>query len=174
MLSAHLIASDASTGHAVDGYSGELLRLATDLGRRLLPAFDTPTGIPYGSVSLRSGVVANESRISSTAGGGTLSLEFGILSRLTGDGRFEEAARKAVRALWARRSRLGLVGAHIDVRSGAWTHRDAGIGTSIDSFYEYVRCSGRETRFPIPVPNLCFTSHFFPFFLTPPPPSRSC
>ncbi len=29
---------------------GPLLRLAEDLGKRLLPAFDTPTGMPYGTV----------------------------------------------------------------------------------------------------------------------------
>jgi len=122
----------------VAGYDGGLLALALDLGTRLLPAFATPTGIPYGSVNLRRGVLPNESAVSSTAGGGTLSLEFSVLSRLTGDPRFEAAAKKSVRALWSRRSRLGLVGAHIDVRSGTWTHRDAGVGTSIDSFYEYL------------------------------------
>eukprot|EP00850_Spirogloea_muscicola_P015759 SM000123S25871 [mRNA] locus=s123:315845:321165:- [translate_table: standard] len=54
------------------------------------------------------------------------------------DQAYEEAARDAVRGLWAQRSSLGLVGAHIDVFSGDWTHKDAGIGTSIDSFYEYL------------------------------------
>ncbi len=34
-------------------YSGGLLRLATDLGNRLLPAFETPTGIPLSWVNLR-------------------------------------------------------------------------------------------------------------------------
>jgi hypothetical protein len=31
-------------------YDGGLLRLAIDLGTRLLPAFVTPTGIPYNRV----------------------------------------------------------------------------------------------------------------------------
>ena len=138
LLSAHLVASDATTGHAVVGYTGGLLRLAVSLGERLLPAFSTPTGIPYGAVNLRRGVASNESRISSTAGGGTLALELGVLTRLTGDLRFEQAARRATRGLWARRSKLGLVGAHVDVMSGSWTHRDAGVGTSVDSFFEYL------------------------------------
>jgi hypothetical protein len=138
LLSAHLLASDASTGRGVSGYSGALLRLARELGERLLPAFNTPTGIPFGSVHLRRGVAHNESRVSSTAGGGTLVLEFGVLSKLTGDPRFEYAAKRALRALWARRSPLGLVGAHIDVMSGQWTQRDSGVGTSVDSFFEYL------------------------------------
>lgn len=62
LLSAHLIASDASTGMQVDLYDNELLRLAEDLGRRMLPAFDTPTGIPFGSVNLALGVSDDESQ----------------------------------------------------------------------------------------------------------------
>ncbi len=34
-------------------YNGCLLRLATELGDRLLPAFDTPYGIPLSWVNLR-------------------------------------------------------------------------------------------------------------------------
>ncbi|CAM6113553.1 unnamed protein product [Calypogeia fissa] len=138
LLSAHLLASDDTTGMKVDGYENELLTLAEDLGRRMVPAFETPTGIPYGSVNLLHGVSEDESLVTSTAGGGTLTLEFGILSQLTGDPVFRTLARNSVRGLWAHRSPLGLVGAHINVFSGEWTHKDAGIGTSIDSFYEYL------------------------------------
>lgn len=138
LLSAHLIAKDSATGLQIDSYEDELLHLAEDLGRRLLPAFETPTGIPYGSVNLLHGVNDDESKVTSTAGGGTLTLEFGVLSRLSKDPVFETVARNAVRGLWAQRSQLGLVGAHINVFSGEWTHKDAGIGTSIDSFYEYL------------------------------------
>ncbi|KAL0376711.1 UNVERIFIED_CONTAM: Alpha-mannosidase I MNS4 [Sesamum calycinum] len=138
LLSAHLIASDYNTGMRIPSYDDELLHLAEDLARRMLPAFDTPTGIPFGSVNLMHGVDENESKITSTAGGGTLTLEFGVLSRLTNDPIFEQVTKNAVRGLWARRSRINLVGAHIDVFTGEWTQKDAGIGTSIDSFYEYL------------------------------------
>ncbi|KAI3790780.1 hypothetical protein L2E82_04074 [Cichorium intybus] len=138
LLSAHLIASDYATGMRIPSYDDELLHLAEDLARRLLPAFDTPTGIPFGSVNLLHGVDENESKITSTAGGGTLTLEFGVLSRLTNDPIFEQVTKNAVRGIWTRRSRINLVGAHIDVFTGEWTQKDAGIGTSIDSFYEYL------------------------------------
>ncbi|XP_034199560.1 alpha-mannosidase I MNS4 isoform X2 [Prunus dulcis] len=138
LLSAHLIASDYATGMKIPTYNNELLNLAEDLARRLLPAFDTPSGIPFGSVNLMHGVDEHESKITSTAGGGTLTLEFGVLSRLTKDPIFEQVTMNAVRGLWARRSRLNLVGAHINVFTGEWTQKDAGIGTSIDSFYEYL------------------------------------
>ncbi|KAI5649349.1 hypothetical protein M9H77_35354 [Catharanthus roseus] len=138
LLSAHLIASDYNTGMRIPSYNGELLNLAEDLARRMLPAFDTPTGIPFGSVNLLHGVDENESKITSTAGGGTLTLEFGVLSRLTNDSIFEQVTKNAVQGIWARRSKINLVGAHIDVFTGEWTQKDAGIGTSIDSFYEYL------------------------------------
>jgi hypothetical protein len=44
-----------------------------------------PAGIPFGSVNLQTGVPPEETTVTSTAGGGTLALEFGLLSRLTGD-----------------------------------------------------------------------------------------
>ncbi|CAN0887163.1 Alpha-mannosidase I MNS4 [Linum grandiflorum] len=138
LLSAHLIASDYATGMRIPSYDNQLLNLAEDLGRRMLPAFVTPTGIPFGSVNLLHGVDEHESKITSTAGGGTLTLEFGVLSRLTNDPIFEQVTKNSVRGLWARRSRLNLVGAHINVFTGEWTQKDAGIGTSIDSFYEYL------------------------------------
>ncbi|KAJ4754568.1 hypothetical protein LUZ62_028816 [Rhynchospora pubera] len=138
LLSAHLIASDYVTGMKVQNYNNELLHLAEDLALRMLPAFDTPTGIPFGSVNLRHGVDENESKITSTAGGGTLTLEFGVLGRLTNNTIFERVTKNAVRGIWARRSKIDLVGAHINVFSGEWTQKDAGIGTSIDSFYEYL------------------------------------
>ena len=37
-------------------YDGRLLEMAIDLGDRLLPAFDTPTAIPIGTVNLMHGV----------------------------------------------------------------------------------------------------------------------
>ena len=43
-------------------YGGELLILAKDLGDRLLPAFETPTGIPSHRVNLRRGMIKSETR----------------------------------------------------------------------------------------------------------------
>ncbi|KMZ61126.1 mannosyl-oligosaccharide 1,2-alpha-mannosidase, family GH47 [Zostera marina] len=138
LLSAHLLASDNATGMKIQSYDNQLLHLSEDLAQRLLPAFNTPTGIPFGSVNLMRGVDDNESKITSTAGGGTLTLEFGVLSRLTNNPIYEQVTKNAVHGIWARRSKLNLVGAHINVFTGEWTQMDAGIGTSIDSFYEYL------------------------------------
>ena len=95
-------------------------------------------GIPIGTVNLLHGVPPGETTITSLAGAGTYLLEFGMLTRLTEDRRYEDAARGAMRSLWARRSRLGLVGNHIDVWNGKWKYLDSGIGPNQDSFYEYL------------------------------------
>eukprot|EP00531_Pseudo-nitzschia_arenysensis_P016724 CAMPEP_0116146756 /NCGR_PEP_ID=MMETSP0329-20121206/17339_1 /TAXON_ID=697910 /ORGANISM="Pseudo-nitzschia arenysensis, Strain B593" /LENGTH=1537 /DNA_ID=CAMNT_0003642535 /DNA_START=311 /DNA_END=4924 /DNA_ORIENTATION=- len=119
-------------------YDGFLLELARDLGDRLLLAFNTKTGIPYGTVNLISGIPERETPIASLAGGGTLSLEMELLSRLTGNNEYGRAAKLATRALWMRRSTQGLFGKHICTRSGSWTETLSGIGSNSDSFYEYL------------------------------------
>lgn len=43
---------------------GPMLDLAVDLANRLLPAFNTTTGMPYGSVNLRYGSGVTEHHIS--------------------------------------------------------------------------------------------------------------
>nr|CUU00276.1 hypothetical transcript [Hymenolepis microstoma] len=140
LLSAHLLAKRA--GMVVEpGWPchGKLLDLAERFASKLLHAFETPTGMPYGTVNLGKGrVPRDETPISCVATVGTLILEFGTLSRLTGDPRYEEAAMKALRALWSHRSTIGLVGNHINVLTGAWVGREATIGTGVDSYFEYL------------------------------------
>eukprot|EP00759_Apiculatamorpha_spiralis_P046234 PhF_6_TR42744/c0_g1_i1/m.64611/K10085/EDEM2; ER degradation enhancer, mannosidase alpha-like 2 len=140
LLSAHLMYEEGivTVDPEVDDYDGGLLRLAIDLADRLLPAFRTKTGIPYGSINLRHGVSPTETLVTSTAGGGTFILEFGVLSALTGNPTYEKAARKAHRALFYFRSKLNLVGNHINISTGRWTHEISTVGASVDSFIEYM------------------------------------
>uniref|UniRef100_A0A3Q4GW56 alpha-1,2-Mannosidase n=1 Tax=Neolamprologus brichardi TaxID=32507 RepID=A0A3Q4GW56_NEOBR len=100
--------------------------------------FETPTGMPYGTVNLLRGVSPTETPVTCTAGVGTFILEFATLSRLTGDPTFENVARRALRALWKTRSDIGLVGNHIDIVSTKWVAQDAGIGAGVDSYFEYL------------------------------------
>ncbi|KAF7433136.1 alpha mannosidase-like protein [Pleurotus ostreatus] len=138
LLSGHIFASQTGQPFHLPWYKGELLKMAKDLGERLLPAFATPTGMPYARVNLRHGVMKGETQETCTAGAGSLILEFATLSRLTGDDRFEKAAYKAFFALWNRKSDIGLVGNTINTFSGLWSHPEiTGIGAGIDSFYEY-------------------------------------
>lgn len=138
-------------------YEGQLLRLAVDLADRLLPAFYTDTGLPYPRVNLRHGVpfytnsplnaaasckgsgpgckkrrLSAETTETCSAGAGSLVLEFTLLSRLIGDGRYEELGKRAFWAVWNRRTEIGLLGSGIDAESGKWLHPYTGVGVSID------------------------------------------
>eukprot|EP00501_MAST-03F_sp_TOSAG23-6_P000138 GSMAST32.ASY1.ANO1.141.1 assembled CDS len=119
-------------------YNDGLLLLAIDLADRLLPAFETSTGIPYGTVNLRHGIPKAETKIACTAGAGSLLLEFAALTKLTGNSAYYNRAREAVKAIVSRKSKIGLVGKHINVETGVWTERVSSIGPNIDSFYEYL------------------------------------
>ncbi|GAO15250.1 hypothetical protein UVI_02006620 [Ustilaginoidea virens] len=149
-------------------YDGQLLRLALDLAERLLPAFYSRTGIPYPRVNLRTGIPFytnsplhrdsaapggqdERAEITETcsAGAGSLTLEFTVLSRLSGDPRFEHAAKRAFWEVWRRRSEIGLIGNGIDAERGFWIGPHSGIGAGMDSFFEYafkshVLLSGQE------------------------------
>lgn len=113
-----------------------LLRLASDLGRRLLPAFDSPTRMPYMYVNLKTGRTSGSK--SNPAEIGTLLLEFGTLSELTKDPVFFAKAKAALVALFERRSKIGLVGEEIDVETGEWLSRASHVRGGIDSYYEYL------------------------------------
>ena len=113
-----------------------LLSLAEDLGNRLLPVFNSPTGLPYVYVNLRTGQTRDP--ITNPAETGTLLLEFGMLSKLTGRPVFYEKAKRALVETFKRRSSVGLVGESINVETGAWINTDSHISGGIDSYYEYL------------------------------------
>ncbi|XP_038688325.1 alpha-mannosidase I MNS5 isoform X2 [Tripterygium wilfordii] len=138
LVSAHILATDSANRLIKGHYKNQLLILAEDLGRRFLPAFDTPTGLPYAWINLKYGVMKKETTETSTSGCGSLILEMGALSRLTGDPRFEAAALRALRKLWSMRSSLNLFGTTLDVVTGEWIEHSSGIGAGVDSFYEYL------------------------------------
>jgi mannosidase alpha-like ER degradation enhancer 2 len=116
------------------------LDLAEDLGNRLLPVFNSPTGMPYRYVNLKTGKVSKP--ISNPAETGTLIIEFGTLSKLTGKPIFYDKAKRALVETYKRRSKMGLVGEWINVETGEWTNTDSHISGAIDSYYEYLlKCS---------------------------------
>ena len=113
-----------------------LLDLAEDLGNRLLPVFNSPTGLPYVYVNLRTGQVRDAK--TNPAETGTLLLEFGTLSKLTGKSLYYEKAKRALVETFKHRSSIGLVGSTIDVETGAWVDADSHISGGIDSYDEYL------------------------------------
>ncbi|XP_065275091.1 ER degradation-enhancing alpha-mannosidase-like protein 3 [Emys orbicularis] len=145
LLGGHIMADMLKAqGVRLQWYKDELLHLARDLGYRLLPAFNTTSGLPYPRVNLRYGVLSPNSRTGTeldtcTACAGTMILEFAALSRLTQETVFEDTARRALDVLWEKRQKgNNLVGTVINIHNGDWVRRDSGVGAGIDSYYEYL------------------------------------
>jgi mannosidase alpha-like ER degradation enhancer 2 len=113
-----------------------LLDLADELARRMMPMFNSPTGMPYEYVNLHTGAVRGAK--SNPAEIGSLLIEFGTLARLTNKPEYYDKAKRALVELYKRRSSIGLVGSEIDVETGQWTDPTAGIMGGIDSYYEYL------------------------------------
>ncbi|KAG5358170.1 ER degradation-enhancing alpha-mannosidase-like protein 1 [Yarrowia sp. B02] len=141
LLSAHTYASSPDLGMEIAGYQGELLKLATDLGDRLLRAFEgVEHGIPHPRVNLRRGIRPVGGKYitdACAAGGGSLLLEFGLLSKLTREKKYIEAAEKSFFAIWELRSSRDLLPMGIDQETLRVTSAMSGVGASADSYYEY-------------------------------------
>jgi mannosidase alpha-like ER degradation enhancer 2 len=127
-------------GALITAYEGtgeqRFLTLAKDLADRLMPAFNTPTGMPYIYVNLQTGKVRDS--INNPAEIGTLMMEFGKLSKLTKDEKYYNTAKKAIMAVYSRRSKIDLVGEKINVMTGEWVSTASHISGYIDSYYEYL------------------------------------
>lgn len=114
-----------------------LLELAVDIADRLLPAFTaSPTGLPYRYVNLATGAVSDpETNIVEI---GTYIAEFGVLSELTGDRRYFDLAKQAMRVVYDNRTELDLLPHDVHAETGKWRNRQATVGPPGDSYYEYL------------------------------------
>ncbi|XP_022919358.1 endoplasmic reticulum mannosyl-oligosaccharide 1,2-alpha-mannosidase [Onthophagus taurus] len=117
------------------------LQKATNLGDRLLPCFETPSGVPYSDVNLHT-MQAHPPRWSpdsSTAEVSTIQLEFRDLSRCTGDPKYEDAAAKVSVIIHGLKKTDGLVPIFINPQSGEFrSYSTITLGARGDSYYEYL------------------------------------
>ncbi|MBF8249145.1 MAG: Glycoside hydrolase family 47 [Bacteroidetes bacterium] len=123
------------SAYEMDG-DRRFLALAEDLGKRLLPIYNSSTGMPYRYVHFQTGRIRDS--INNPAVIGTALLEFGTLSKLTGNPVFFDKAKLALIQVFNHRSRIGLVGTWINVETGEWKNKSSHIGGAIDSYYEYL------------------------------------
>jgi ER degradation enhancer, mannosidase alpha-like 2 len=123
------------TAYQLDG-DNRFLVLAEDLANRLMPCFNTPTGIPYRYVNLVTGKTRDS--INNPAEVGTLMMEFGELSNLLNNAGYYATAKKAILAVYKKRSKIDLVGERIDAITGKWVSTESHISGYIDSYYEYL------------------------------------
>ena len=137
------------------------LEKATELADRMLPAFDTPTGLPFGMVNLqkREGVDdPNYAGLVSTAEASTLQLELKYLSFLTDNDNYWDKAEGVMKAIKAAALPHGLVPIYMrydffssfynirfirltcfpSAQTGQFLVSEIRLGSRGDSFYEYL------------------------------------
>jgi len=114
---------------------------AIDLADRLLTSFDTPSGVPYSDVNLKTktGHAPKWSPDSSTSEVTTIQLEFRDLSRATGNPKYEEAIAKVSRHVHNLPKTEGLVPIFINANTGNFRqYSTITLGARGDSYYEYL------------------------------------
>ncbi|KAJ7016913.1 glycoside hydrolase family 47 protein [Mycena alexandri] len=118
------------------------LERAVDLADRLLPVFDTPSGLPYSQVNLaqRVGVADPDNRgLVSTAEASTLQLEFRYLGFLTDNLDCWDKAENVMKVI--RRARLpnALTPIFMSSAEGKFMTSEIRLGSRGDSYYEYLK-----------------------------------
>jgi hypothetical protein len=114
----------------------KILQKAQNFADRIVPAFNSPTGLPYYYVNLKTG--ATKGKIVNVAEAGSYLFEFGILSYYTENPKYYQIAKRAAKKIHAMRSKLDLLGRDIDVETAKWTFTQSMVGAYADSFYEYL------------------------------------
>ncbi|GAB2219991.1 hypothetical protein Droror1_Dr00007632 [Drosera rotundifolia] len=117
------------------------LEKAKDIADRLLPAWDTPSGVPYNIINLARGRPHNPgwtSGQSILADSGTEQLEFIALSQRTGDPKYQQKVENVILVLNKTFPADGLLPIYINPESGTASHATITFGAMGDSFYEYL------------------------------------
>ncbi|KAI5453329.1 mannosyl-oligosaccharide alpha-1,2-mannosidase [Naganishia albida] len=138
LLAAHYLTSE----HPLHSEDAEMfLEKAVELGDRLLPIFDSPSGIPYSLVNLaeRIGLPDKDNgNMASLAEAGTLQLEFKYLSHLTGDYTYWDKVEKVTAIIAAQTPAEGINPIFIRPDTGQFMMSEIRLGSRGDSYYEYL------------------------------------
>lgn len=117
------------------------LEKAKDIGDRLLPAWDTTSGIPYNRINLAHGHAHNQGWTggdSILADSGTEQLEFIALSQRTGDSKYQQKVERVITQLQKNYPGDGLLSIYISPHTGSASRSTITFGAMGDSFYEYL------------------------------------
>ncbi|XP_076021220.1 mannosidase, alpha, class 1B, member 1b isoform X2 [Genypterus blacodes] len=115
---------------------------AKDIGSRLMPAFNTPSKIPYSDVNIGKGIAhpprwTSDSTVAEVT---SIQLEFRELSRVTQDPQYQAAVGEVMAQVHKLDGKLdGLVPMFINTNNGQFTHQGIyTLGARADSYYEYL------------------------------------
>jgi mannosyl-oligosaccharide alpha-1,2-mannosidase len=117
------------------------LEKAKDIADRLLPAWSSPSGIPYNFINLAHGNAHNPGWTggdSILADSGTEQLEFIALSQRTGDPKYQLKVENVIRELNKTFPADGLLPIYINPDRGTSSYSTITFGAMGDSFYEYL------------------------------------
>ncbi|XP_044261688.1 mannosyl-oligosaccharide alpha-1,2-mannosidase IA-like isoform X2 [Tribolium madens] len=115
---------------------------AQQIADKLLPAFQTQTGIPHALVNLKTGASKN---FGWASGGssilsefGTLHLEFAYLSDITGQPIYRNKVDHIRQFLQSLEKPNGLYPNYLNPKTGKWGQHHMSMGALGDSFFEYL------------------------------------
>eukprot|EP01129_Flabellula_baltica_P017219 TRINITY_DN947_c0_g1_i2.p1 TRINITY_DN947_c0_g1~~TRINITY_DN947_c0_g1_i2.p1 ORF type:complete len:485 (+),score=85.87 TRINITY_DN947_c0_g1_i2:35-1489(+) len=127
------------------------LRKAVELADRLLPAFNSPTGIPYSTVNLKTGKAHSPSWSAGSsflAEFGTLQLEFKYLSHWSNEPIYKQKVQTINDLIFAADVSKwgGLYPIKFHPVSGSFQQSEIKFGARGDSFYEYLLKQYLQTK----------------------------
>ncbi|XP_055342948.1 mannosyl-oligosaccharide alpha-1,2-mannosidase IA-like [Paramacrobiotus metropolitanus] len=131
-----LLSSYALTGDKM------FLTKADEMATAVLPAFETPTGIPYAILDLKRKTMKNYGWASGGASilaeFGSLHLEFEYLAEMTGKSIYLEKVQRIRNHLQSIDKPKGLYPNYLNPQTGKWGQMHVSMGALGDSFYEYL------------------------------------
>ncbi|TFK23715.1 glycoside hydrolase family 47 protein [Coprinopsis marcescibilis] len=129
------------SAYHLSGNDPVLLEKAKDLGERILPAFQTRSGLPLPMVNLKRRTGVGEEWLKSmvsTAEAATLQLELKYLAHLTDEAEFWYKAERVMDVIKKADPEGGLVPIHMDADTGQYIPSEIRLGSRGDSYYEYL------------------------------------
>lgn len=145
LLSASALMLDPPAGTLRASYEDStfFLTRAQELAARLLPAFDTPSGIPRRDINLLTGESfydEDNHDSSSLAEVTTIQLEFKYLAERTGDQKFWRIAERPMKTALKtiKEANFGILPIFLSPHDGEFYLSEIRLGSRGDSYYEYL------------------------------------
>ncbi|KAF5376947.1 hypothetical protein D9615_007271 [Tricholomella constricta] len=127
------------SAYHLSGGDALYLERATDLADRMIPVFDSPSGLPTSDVNLGlRKAIEDPNNVVSTAEASTIQLELRYLSYLTDNEEYWDKAENVMRVIKAARLPSGLATIYLGGESGQFLMSQIRLGSRGDSYYEYL------------------------------------
>ncbi|KAG6909091.1 hypothetical protein DXG01_002072 [Tephrocybe rancida] len=127
------------SAYHLSGSDSLYLERATELADRIMPVFNSPSGLPLSEVNLgKRTPVENPNNVVSTAEAASIQLELRYLSHLTENVEYWDKAENVMKIIKAARLSSGLASIFMASDSGQFLTSQVRLGSRGDSYYEYL------------------------------------